>query len=297
MGIACMLDSQHFLKAFVLSATLRLHTSETHMLKPQLPNIPGVAAVTDTLDFVKNLWGSMSVPGISIPGMAAPTLSVDELDKKIADLKAVESWLNVNVAMLRGTIQALEVQRGTIATLKSMGAALSNAVKQPGANEKSVLAAAPYASAFFSQPAVEPMPQVEVKPEPAPEPKLEAPAAAPAKAAGTDAPPAAAAMANPAMWWNMLQDQFKQAVTTAMSSDALANATSMAQDAAAKLTAASTGPAAKLGKAMVKAAVAPALTPAPAKSPKASANRAANPAAKPVVKPRASKPKAGKSAS
>ena len=248
------------------------------MLKPQMPNIPGAAAMSDTLDFVKNLWGSMSVPGISIPGMAAPTLSVDELDKKIADLKAVESWLNVNVAMLRGTVQALEVQRGTIATLKSMGAALSNAVKQPGANEKSVLAAAPYASAFFSQPAVEPTPKVEAKPEPTI-------AAAPAPQAAkesTAAAPAAAAMANPAVWWNLLQDQFKQAVTTAMSSDAMANAASRAQDAAAKLTAASGGPAAKLGKAMVKAAV------APAPKEKVAAKRA-------PAKPRASKPKAGKS--
>jgi hypothetical protein len=239
------------------------------MLKPQMPNIPGVAAVTDTLDFVKNLWGSMSVPGISIPGMAAPTLSVDDLDKKIADLKAVESWLNVNVAMLRGTIQALEVQRGTIATLKSMGAALSNAVKQPGANEKSVLAAAPYASAFFSQPAVEPLAKVEAKPEPKPEP---APAL---EKTAEPATPAAAAMANPAVWWNMLQDQFKQAVTTAMSSET-----------AAKLAAASSGPAATLGKAMVKAAVSPATKPAAAKAP---AKRA-------PAKPRASKPKAGKNA-
>ena len=243
------------------------------MLKPQMPNIPGVAAMTDTLDFVKNLWGSMSVPGISIPGMAAPTMSVDELDKKIADLKAVESWLNVNVAMLRGTIQALEVQRGTIATLKSMGAALSNAVKQPGASEKSVLAAAPYASAFFSQPAPEPVAKVEATPER----KIDVP-----PAAAKEAAPASAAMANPAVWWNVLQDQFKQAVTTALSSDAMTNATSMAQDAAAKLTAASSGQPAKPGKELVKAAV----TPAPKE--KAAAKRA-------PAKPRASKPKAGKS--
>ncbi len=235
------------------------------MLKPQMPNIPGVGAVTDTLDFVKNLWGSMSVPGISIPGMATPTLSVDDLDKKIADLKAVESWLNLNLSMLRGTIQALEVQRGTIATLKSMGAALSNAVKQPGANEKSVLAAAPYASAFFSQPAVEPMARVEPKPEVKPEPKPE-PAAA--SAATT---PAAAAMANPAVWWNMLQDQFKTAVTTAMSSDAMAGASAMAQDAASKLGAASAG---KLGKAMVKAK--------PAAKPAAKKRAPAKPKAKPA---------------
>jgi hypothetical protein len=284
---ACMPDSQHFLKAHDLSATLRLHPSETHMQKPQMPNIPGVAAVTDTLDFVKNLWGSMSVPGMSIPGMAAPTLSVDELDKKIADLKAVESWLNVNVAMLRGTIQALEVQRGTIATLKSMGAALSNAVKQPGANEKSVLAAAPYASAFFSQPAVEPVARVEPKPEVKPEPKPEAaPAPAPEKAAA-QANPALAAMPNPAVWWNLLQDQFKQAVSTAMSSDAMANAASMAQDAASKLSAGS-GPAGKLGKAIVKAGA-----PSPGQSPSPAASEA--PAKRAPAKPRASKPKAGKS--
>jgi hypothetical protein len=258
------------------------------MLKPQMPHIPGVGAVSDTLDFVKNLWGSMSVPGISIPGMATPTLSVDELDKKIADLKAVESWLNLNLSMLRGTIQALEVQRGTIATLKSMGATLANAVKQPGANEKSVLAAAPYASAFFSQPAAEPAEKVESWPprkaEPKLEPKIEAkvepvaepkPEAQPASAGGAGAP-GSAAMANPALWWNMLQDQFKQAVSTALSSDAIAGASAMAQDAASKLGAAGAESAAKLGKAMAQATAA-----------KPAARQATTPAAKPVAKPAA----------
>ena len=257
------------------------------MLKPQMPNIPGVGAVSDTLDFVKNLWGSMSVPGISIPGMVTPTLSVDELDKKIADLKAVESWLNLNLSMLRGTIQALEVQRGTIATLKSMGAALSNAVKQPGADEKSVLAAAPYASAFFSHPVVEPAAKVEVKPEPKPEP---APAPArTAEAAGGAASPAAAAMANPSLWWNMLQDQFKQAVSTALSSDAMAGASAMAQDAASKLGAAGAQSASKLSQAMVNAAPKPAPKPAAKSSSKPSAKAAP---AKVARKGAAAKPKA-----
>lgn len=251
------------------------------MLKPQMPNIPGVAAVTDTLDFVKNLWGSMNVPGVNIPGMAAPTLSVDELDKKIADLKAVESWLNVNVSMLRGTIQALEVQRGTIATLKSMGATLANAVKQPGANEKSVLAAAPYASAFFSQPAAESAAKAPAAPVTPPAPPAEA-AAHPADGAATGSGKEAPALTNPVAWWNTLQDQFKQAVTTAMSSEAMANASTMAQDAAAKLTAASAGQAAKLGTAMVKAA----MTPAPKAEDKtpAAADKASRPKAPKAVK-------------
>ena len=37
------------------------------MPMPQMPNIPGAAVMTDTLDFVKNLWGSMGVvPGLSL---------------------------------------------------------------------------------------------------------------------------------------------------------------------------------------------------------------------------------------
>ncbi len=180
------------------------------MANPQMPQIPGAAVVTDTLDFVKNLWGSMSVPGMGMPGITAPTMSVEELDKKISDLKAVEAWLNLNTSMLRGSIQALEVQRGTIATLKSMGASLAAAITQPGASEKTVFESVPYASAFFQQAAPAPEP----KPAPAPAPE---PAAAAPSDAGSQA---AAQLANPSAWWNLLQDQFKQAVSTAMSPDA-----------------------------------------------------------------------------
>jgi len=182
------------------------------MANPQMPQMPGAAVVTDTLDFVKNLWGSMSVPGMGMPGITAPTMSVEELDKKISDLKAVEAWLNLNTSMLRGSIQALEVQRGTIATLKSMGASLAAAITQPGASEKTVFESVPYASAFFQQATPAPAP----KPAPAP-----APAPEPAAAAPDDAgKQAAAQLANPSAWWNLLQDQFKQAVSTAMSPDA-----------------------------------------------------------------------------
>lgn len=189
------------------------------MANPQMPQIPGAAVVTDTLDFVKNLWGSMSVPGMGMPGITAPTMSVEELDKKISDLKAVEAWLNLNTSMLRGSIQALEVQRGTIATLKSMGASLAAAITQPGASEKTVFESVPYASAFFQQAApAAPAP----KPAPAPAP---APAPEPAAAAPDDAGnQAAAQLANPSAWWNLLQDQFKQAVSTAMSPDAASTA-------------------------------------------------------------------------
>lgn len=202
------------------------------MPTPQMPNIPGAAVMTDTLDFVKNLWGSMGV----VPGIAAPTLSVDDLDKKINDLKAVEAWLNLNSSMVRGTIQALEVQRNTIATLKSMGKSFAAAVQQPAGKENPMFESVPYASAFFHhmsealQPPPGATPQTAHAPDrPGPTAAAEAPPAAGAGTAQDGAAPDPAAaisaqMANPAAWWNLLQDQFKQAVTTAMSPEAAGGA-------------------------------------------------------------------------
>ncbi|MYN40688.1 hypothetical protein GTP55_15035 [Duganella sp. FT109W] len=190
------------------------------MVHPQMPNIPGAGVMNDTLDFVKNLWGSMSVPGLT-----APTLSVEELDKKVNDLKAVESWLNLNLSMLRGSIQALEVQRDTIATLKSVGASLASAVNT-GVSDKSIFDANPYASAFFHH-AREADKAQATQPSPPP-----APAPAPAPEARAEPKPAGAAASQPNAWWNLLQDQFKQAVSTAMASE------SMMTDAAVKFAAA-----------------------------------------------------------
>ncbi|WP_235914650.1 PhaM family polyhydroxyalkanoate granule multifunctional regulatory protein [Rugamonas rivuli] len=242
-----------------------------------MPNIPGAAVMTDTLDFVKSLWGSMSVPGLT-----APTLSVEELDKKINDLKAVETWLNLNMSMLRGSIQALEVQRGTIATLKSVGASLAAAVNQPHSSDhKSIFDANPYASAFFHH-AREADKDKAATPAPAPAAAPAAAAAAKPDAAASAKPAAdtaAAQMANPAVWWNMLQDQFKQAVSTAMASESMmASAAARASDTAAKFAAAATPPAAK-----AKPAPAPAATPAAAPKKAPAKKRAAPAKAKPAV--------------
>lgn len=208
------------------------------MINPQMPNMPGAGVVTDTLDFVKNLWGSMGVPGAA--AMATPTLSVDDLDKKITDLKAVEAWLNVNTAMVRGTIQALEVQRGTIATIKAMSEAMAQAMAQPGGADK-----APFGPGLFGQgkPASDTGGSRQGAGGDA---GAEANgstaghgAAAGAEAGGGTAGDSAAAGAQPgaaftsaAVWWNLLQDQFKQAVNTAMSPDAASKFTQAATDAA-----------------------------------------------------------------
>ncbi|MFC0253710.1 PhaM family polyhydroxyalkanoate granule multifunctional regulatory protein [Massilia consociata] len=177
------------------------------MLKPPMPNAAGM---TDTLEFVKNLWGGMGIPGVSMPGMTGSSLSIDELDKKIADLKAVEAWLNLNIGMLRGTIQALEVQRGTLATLKAMGDSMAQAMGRAGTDPS---LAAPFAQ-FFAQPgAASPPPPAQ--PAAAPSAAPSAPPSAAQAPAGTEQ---AAANAMPAAvaWWNLLQEQFRQAVASAI---------------------------------------------------------------------------------
>ena len=175
------------------------------MADSNMGGIPGVGAMTDTLDFVKNLWG-----GMKIPGMAMPSLSVDDVNKQITDLKAVESWLNVNMSMLRSTIQALEVQSATLAALHTMSSTM-NSLTQASMPQTGASAPPQAAPSFsFSQPVAE---------------KPAAPAAAPAPSeppqAGADLS-GATAFANPAAWWNLLQDQFKQAVNTAVASEAAA---------------------------------------------------------------------------
>jgi hypothetical protein len=86
----------------------------------------------DPFEFLKKMWGPM---GQSLPGMVTPTLDVNEIDKRIGELKSVETWLGMNLNMLKMTIQGLEMQRATLAAFQSMGAAAqsTNAPAEPGA--------------------------------------------------------------------------------------------------------------------------------------------------------------------
>lgn len=80
----------------------------------------------DPMAFVRNLWGGM---GFNLPGMVTPTFDVEELDKRIKDMKAVEGWLRMNLSMLQMTIQGLEMQRTTVSTVQTMGKMAADAVK------------------------------------------------------------------------------------------------------------------------------------------------------------------------
>lgn len=71
----------------------------------------------DPLELLRQMWSSAGVP---LPGMMTPTLDVDDLEKRIRDLRTVENWLSMNLGMLQATIQGLEVQRATLNALKAM---------------------------------------------------------------------------------------------------------------------------------------------------------------------------------
>jgi hypothetical protein len=74
-------------------------------------------------DFLQNLAKGASETIPQMPNLAnwiAPTLNVEELDKRIQELKAVHFWLDQNSKALGATVQALEVQKLTLATLKGM---------------------------------------------------------------------------------------------------------------------------------------------------------------------------------
>ena len=91
-------------------------------------------------DFLQNLakGASASVPQMpNLGNWVAPTLNVEELDKRIEELKNVQFWLEQNSRALSATIQALEVQKMTLATLKGMNfnlADVANAFKLKAAD-------------------------------------------------------------------------------------------------------------------------------------------------------------------
>ena len=81
-------------------------------------NVPG--NMFNPLESFNQAWRTMQ--GASpLP----PTMSVAELEKRIAELRTVEQWLNLNLGMLRTSIQTLEVQKGTLQALSSLSAMMS----------------------------------------------------------------------------------------------------------------------------------------------------------------------------
>ncbi|HSW26146.1 MAG TPA: PhaM family polyhydroxyalkanoate granule multifunctional regulatory protein [Burkholderiaceae bacterium] len=93
------------------------------------------AALTKLVPGFEFLQGLVKNAGAAMPNVGqwiAPTLDPDELDKRIEELRTVQFWLEQNARLLATTIQALEVQRMTLSTLRTMNVTvndLGNAMK------------------------------------------------------------------------------------------------------------------------------------------------------------------------
>ncbi len=255
--------------------------------------------------------------GNSIPQLpnlshwVAPTFNVEDLEKRIEELKAVHFWLDQNTKALSATIQALEVQKMTLATLHHMNFSLgdvANALKIKAADTVSSFtgqaqAPPPTTTTFagLEVPArtygsVPAQTHTEPPPAPAPAPAARAPAQ---RASGGAAAPASpqGGVVDPVQWWGALSQQFQNIAANAMkdvakqttldttrhvASGLTEQAVKTATGVAGKVTgtvARNVGMAAGMGKAAARA-VTGGGTPKPKPIPKAGSKSKAKPQAK-----------------
>ncbi len=159
-------------------------------------------------DFLKNLTPGANASGAAAaPGWVAPTLDPEELDKRIQELKTVQFWLEQNTKAVGATIQALEVQRMTLNTLKGMNMSFNDLAESLKVKPQEAAAKPKYTFTQAESAHVEP----EAQQEHAAEPK-----AAKAKKPRSKKASAAAGGVDPSHWWGALTDQFQHIATHAM---------------------------------------------------------------------------------
>ncbi|CAN7220010.1 PhaM family polyhydroxyalkanoate granule multifunctional regulatory protein [Variovorax paradoxus] len=224
-------------------------------------------------DFLKNLAGGgaggaagSAVPGLpSLASWVAPTLSVEEVDKRIQELKTVQYWLEQNGHALKATIQALEVQKMTLSTLRGMNVRMEDIAS---AFTKQAAAVAPAAAPAPAAAAAPAEPEAEPEEEEAPAPAKKA-RSKPASAAAASGGNGAAGVIDPMQWWGSLTEQFQQIASSALQDAAQLKVPAMAQPAAN--APAASKPAAR--KAAAPAAAKKASAPAAAKKASAAARK------------------------
>jgi hypothetical protein len=165
-------------------------------------------------EFLQNLVKTVgnAIPGV--PAMSqwvAPTLDPEELDKRIQELKTVQFWLDQNARLMATTIQALEVQRMTLSTFKSMNMPLSDLRDALRIGVPKATSAAP-SEADVATPRGSAKTAVKKK--------------AAAKTASKPAP--ATAAVDPMQWWGALTQQFTELATKAVKESAVDTASNLA---------------------------------------------------------------------
>ena len=196
------------------------------MSNANIPSFPDFGKLVPGFDFLQNLAkqaaGSATQAIPQLPNLGnwiAPTLNVEELDKRVQELKAVQFWLDQNAAALKATIQALEVQKMTLATLKGMNfnmGDVANAFK---------LKVSDSLSGGMQRTADKPkgFAGLEIPPSAYQASKEKADTRSDAgekssssRAEADEAPAAATGLADPMQWWGSLTQQFQTIAAEAM---------------------------------------------------------------------------------
>lgn len=177
-------------------------------------------------DFLQSLAKGATQTLPQMPNLSnwiAPTLNVEELDKRLDELKAVHFWLDQNSKALGATIQALEVQKMTLATLKGMNfhmGDVANALKLKAADTmftgvQKVSEKAADTARSISDAATGAAAKTRT-----------------ARKSGKAASGAPAGVVDPLAWWGSLTQQFQQIATSAMKDAATQTAMDTAKNMA-----------------------------------------------------------------
>ena len=193
------------------------------MSNAETPSFPDFGKLVPGFDFLQNLTKQAaastpkSTPQLpNLGGWLAPTLNVEELDKRIQELKTVQFWLDQNATALKATIQALELQKMTLATLEGMNFNMSEVAN---AFKLKVAASEPDKVKPFSGQEISPsaFQASQASAEHSAEPAAEASAtASEVKTEPDKAPATAGGMVDPMQWWGALTQQFQAIAADAM---------------------------------------------------------------------------------
>lgn len=164
-------------------------------------------------DFLQNLAKGATTGVSAMPGLAswvAPTVSVEEIDKRIGELKSVQFWLEQNSRALAATVQALEVQKMTLATLENMNVAMGDFAGAFGATMSEAVSGKHRDKDKAAVAAPAPAPEAE-------KPQTHSARKQDAESKDTNAfASAAAGMVDPVQWWTSLTNQFQEIAANAM---------------------------------------------------------------------------------
>lgn len=224
------------------------------------------SAMPNGFDILKKMWEAFSPPATftspltQLMQSAAPLLDPNEIENRIAEMRAVEQWLTLNLNVLRSTIQAFEVQRATYATLRAFGTGSFGAASDAGDAAHPAQGGdaptppfgqagvgdfwrSPFGATGAAQDGEASSPAA-AEPESAPEPPADS-QEAPPEGDGTVPPFAQAGNAygalDPSLWFNAMRAQFDQIAAAAQAAGMSAAqmteaAAAQMSDAAAKAT-------------------------------------------------------------